>query len=255
MIGLEIYATEDIILHILIIFLFSGVVKGVIGMGLPTISLLLLTLFIDLNTAITLIIIPSLVTNFLQGIYGNFLKELITEYWSFFLISGFFVFFGTVFFEALNLTTTTLLLSLVIIFYSLFALSGKVFSADKINNPFIKSIVFSSNGFFTGITGSLIFPGVFFFQALQFNREKLIQALGIHFTLLTLFLGLSKFYFHSYLALKFSHLSIISCIAAFTGMFLGNLISKKIEENLFKRLFLYSLIIIGFLLTIKVLIL
>ena len=113
MIGLEIYATEDIILHILIIFLFSGVVKGVIGMGLPTISLLLLTLFIDLNTAITLIIIPSLVTNFLQGFYGNFLKELITEYWFFFLISGFFVFFGTVFFEALNLTITTSLLSLV----------------------------------------------------------------------------------------------------------------------------------------------
>ena len=246
---------ENLILYLSIIFFISGIVKGIIGMGLPTISLLLLSLFLDINTAIILIIIPSLITNILQGFYGKYLKELITEYWSFFLISGFFVFFGTVFFEALNLTTTTLILSLVIIFYSLFALSGKVFSADKINNPFIKSVVFSSNGFFTGITGSLIFPGVFFFQALQFNREKLIQALGIHFTLLTLFLGLSKFYFHSFLTLKFSHLSIISCIAAFTGMFLGNLISMKIEENLFKRLFLYSLIVIGFLLTIKVLIL
>ena len=246
---------ENLILYLSIIFFISGIVKGIIGMGLPTISLLLLSLFLDINTAIILIIIPSLITNILQGFYGKYLKELITEYWSFFLISGFFVYFGTMFFEALNLTTTTLLLSLVIIFYSLFALSGKVFSADKINNPLIKSVVFSSNGFFTGITGSLIFPGVFFFQALQFNREKLIQALGIHFTLLTLFLGLSKFYFHSFLTLKFSHLSIISCIAAFTGMFLGNLISMKIEENLFKRLFHYSLIVIGFLLTIKVLIL
>ena len=246
---------ENLILYLSIIFFISGIVKGIIGMGLPTISLLLLSLFLDINTAIILIIIPSLITNILQGFYGKYLKELITEYWSFFLISGFFVYFGTMFFEALNLTTTTLLLSLVIIFYSLFALSGKVFSADKINNPLIKSVVFSSNGFFTGITGSLIFPGVFFFQALQFNREKLIQALGIHFTLLTLFLGLSKFYFYSYLTLKFSHLSIVSCIAAFTGMFLGNLISKKIKENLFKKIFLYSLIMIGFLLTIKVLIL
>ena len=246
---------ENLILYLSIIFFISGIVKGIIGMGLPTISLLLLSLFLDINTAIILIIIPSLITNILQGFYGKYLKELITEYWSFFLISGFFVYFGTMFFEALNLTTTTLLLSLVIIFYSLFALSGKVFSPDKINSPLIKSVVFSSNGFFTGITGSLIFPGVFFFQALKFNREKLIQALGIHFTLLTLFLGLSKFYFYSYLTLKFSQLSIISCIAAFTGMFLGNLISKKIEENFFKRLFLYSLIIIGFLLTIKVLIL
>jgi hypothetical protein len=252
---LGISSIENLILYLSIIFFISGIVKGIIGMGLPTISLLLLSLFLDINTAIILIIIPSLITNILQGFYGKYLKELITEYWSFFLISGFFVYFGTMFFEALNLTTTTLLLSLVIIFYSLFALSGKVFSSDKINNPFIKSVVFSSNGFFTGITGSLIFPGVFFFQALQFNREKLIQALGIHFTLLTLFLGLSKFYFHSFLTLKFSHLSIISCIAAFTGMFLGNLISMKIEENLFKRLFLYSLIVIGFLLTIKVLIL
>lgn len=223
-------------------------------MGLPTISLLLLTLFIDLNTAITLIIIPSLVTNFLQGVLGKFLKELINEYWSFFLMSGFFVFFGTVFFEAVNITITTLLLSIVIIFYSLFALSGKVLSTNKIDNTLIKSFVFSSNGFLTGVTGSLMLPGVLFFQSLPLNRKKIIQALGIHFSLLTLFLGLSKLFFYSYLTFKLSYLSLISCIAAFIGMFIGNLISKDIEEKFFKKIFLYSLLVIGILLALKVII-
>tara|TARA_Y100001970_G_scaffold293318_1_gene439307 strand:+ start:3001 stop:3675 length:675 start_codon:yes stop_codon:yes gene_type:complete len=223
-------------------------------MGLPTISLLLLTLFLDLSTAISLIIIPSLITNLWQSIFGKFLKELILEYWLYFIISGTFVFLGTIFFEAIDQKIVTFLLSIIIIFYSFLVLKGSVFKIEKLNLSLTKFIVFISNGFLTGATGSLLLPGVFFFQSLQFEKGKLIQALGIHFTILTFFLGISKLYFISYLTLELSYFSIISCIAAFFGMFVGNIISSKIEEKLFKRVFLYSLIVIGFLISIKIIV-
>ncbi|MFL2813147.1 MAG: TSUP family transporter [Candidatus Puniceispirillales bacterium] len=242
------------ILSLSIIFFISGLIKGIIGMGLPTISLLLLTLFLDLSTAITLIIIPSLITNLWQGIFGKFLKELISEFWLYLIISGTFVFLGTIFFETSEQKITTFLLSIIITFYSFLVLKGSVFKIEKLNLNLTKFIVFLSNGFLTGATGSLLFPGVFFFQSLQFEKSKLIQALGIHFTILTFFLGISKLYFISYLTLELSYFSIISCIAAFFGMFVGTIISSKIEERLFKRIFLYSLIIIGFLISIKIIV-
>ena len=227
-------------------------------MGLPTISLLLLTLFLDLNTAINLIIIPSLITNLWQSIFGKFLKELISEFWLFFLISGIFVFLGTNFFEFIDKKISTFLLSAIILFYSFFILRKSKFDIEKLNLKLnlnlIKLIVFSSNGFFTGATGSLLLPGVLFFQSLKFEKRKLIQALGIHFTMLTFFLGLSKLYYFSYLTLELSYFSLISCITAFLGMLMGNLISSKIEEKLFKKIFLYSLIIIGALISIKIII-
>ena len=223
-------------------------------MGLPTISLLLLTLFLDLNTAITLIIIPSLITNLWQSIVGKFLKELISEFWLFFLISGIFVFLGTNFFEFTDKKISTFLLSAIIVFYSFFILRKSKFNIEKLNLNLIKLIVFSSNGFFTGVTGSLLLPGVLFFQSLKFEKRKLIQALGIHFTTLTFFLGLSKLYYFSYLTLELSYFSLISCITAFLGMLIGSLISSKIEEKLFKKIFLYSLIIIGALISIKIII-
>ena len=52
-------------------FLLAGGVKGVIGLGLPTVSLGLLTAALDLTTAMALLIVPSFVTNFWQAMAGG----------------------------------------------------------------------------------------------------------------------------------------------------------------------------------------
>ena len=243
---------ENITLYLFIIFTISGLVKGVIGMGLPTVSLLLLTLFTDLNTAISLIIIPSLVTNIFQGFFGKHLKELINEFLIFFVGSGVFVYFGTFIFLKINILIPTLLLSLLIIIYSCVILLKINISINNEKSMFLRSLVFSSNGFLTGITGSLLVPGVFYFQALGFKKEKLLQALGLHFSFLSIFLGLSNSQFNNYLAKELLLISFLSCIFAFLGMYVGNYFTKNINEKTFKNLFLYSLIVLGFLLTLKI---
>ena len=63
-------------------FFLAGLTKGVIGLGLPTVSLAVLTAFFGLKDAIPLILIPSLVTNLLQAFSGPHLKELIKRFWS-----------------------------------------------------------------------------------------------------------------------------------------------------------------------------
>ena len=48
------------------VFIAAGIVKGVVGLGLPTLSMALLALAMALAQAAALLILPSLVTNVWQ---------------------------------------------------------------------------------------------------------------------------------------------------------------------------------------------
>ena len=64
-----------VIITIGIAFFVGGVVKGVVGMGLPLTAIALMTIVIELELAIPLLVIPIIATNLLQAIQGgNFLS-------------------------------------------------------------------------------------------------------------------------------------------------------------------------------------
>ena len=52
-------------------FLLAGMIKGVIGLGLPTVSLAILTVVIGLPQAMALLLVPSLLTNVWQAFKRN----------------------------------------------------------------------------------------------------------------------------------------------------------------------------------------
>lgn len=52
-------------------FLFSGTVKGMTGLGLPTAAIAFMTLFLDPRTAIALVLFPMIGSNFWQMIRGG----------------------------------------------------------------------------------------------------------------------------------------------------------------------------------------
>ena len=220
-------------------------------MGLPTISLVLLTLILDIETAITMIVIPSFITNLWQAINGKYLRDLIREFWFFLILSSLSVYVGTFLFFNIGSNVSTLLLALIVIFYSTIVLIGKTVFIKKKYLHLIKPFVFSSNGILAGFTGTLIVPGVFYFQSLNYEKEKLLQALGIHFSILSLFLGFSKSYYKTIFDFEMLLLSLTSCISAFIGMFLGRVILKSINERMFRKIFLFSLLIIGILIFLK----
>ena len=60
---------ETVIL-VVVVFLIAGGVKGVIGFGLPTVSITIIAVAVGLTEAMALMVLPSLVTNFWQGVTG-----------------------------------------------------------------------------------------------------------------------------------------------------------------------------------------
>jgi hypothetical protein len=60
-------------------FTFAGFVKGVIGLGLPTVSIGLLSLVMAPVEAVALLFVPSLVTNIWQLAIGPIFRPLLAR--------------------------------------------------------------------------------------------------------------------------------------------------------------------------------
>jgi uncharacterized membrane protein YfcA len=95
------------ILTIIIIgitFFLAGGIKGIVGLGLPTISLALLAVMFDLVTAIILTLIPSLVTNIWQALSGTGNKVILKRILPFLIMALIAIWFGAYILSSQNMT-------------------------------------------------------------------------------------------------------------------------------------------------------
>src|SRR5437773_10842493 len=72
---------EPLMILIAAAFLFAGFVKGVIGLGLPTVSMGLLAVTMPPGQAIAIVIVPAIVTNIWQTFVGPYLRDIIRRLW------------------------------------------------------------------------------------------------------------------------------------------------------------------------------
>ena len=84
--------SETFYLFFILIFIAAGLVKGITGMGLPTVAMGLLSILLPLPVAAALLVIPSLVTNVWQLFSGPSLIGILRRLWLMML----FIMLGTI---------------------------------------------------------------------------------------------------------------------------------------------------------------
>src|SRR6478672_4927857 len=72
---------EPMLILIACAFLLAGFVKGVIGLGLPTVSMGLLALTMPPGQAIAIVIVPAIITNIWQTFVGPYLRDIMRRLW------------------------------------------------------------------------------------------------------------------------------------------------------------------------------
>ena len=226
------------------VFLLAGAVKGVVGLGLPTVSLGLLTVAIDLPTAMALLVVPSLVTNLWQAGSGGHAGQILRRIWPFLLLAT-----GTVWLGALALTRVdprllSGLLGALLIVYAAAGLTGFRVALTSRQEVWLGPVVGATNGVLTGMTGSFVVPGVMFLQAIGLSRDALIQAMGMLFTLSTLALALALGA-NGLLTRELGALSGIGLVPALLGMFAGRGIRQRLPQQVFRRVFFSALLALG----------
>lgn len=236
--------TSDAISLLFFTFLLAGVVKGVTGMGLPTVAMGILGAFMSPVAAAAMLVVPSLLTNLSQMLVGPGLRALLWRLWG--MLLGIVV--GTAMGTRLLLTIDPLwsgrALGLALMAYVVCALALPELSVPERLERRLSPPVGLITGVLTGVTGIFTIPAVPYLQSLGLERNALVKALGLSFTVSTLALAGGLLGQDAFRAEQLG-LSLLAVAPAFAGMWLGGLVRRRISPIAFRRCFLLLLFLLG----------
>jgi uncharacterized membrane protein YfcA len=223
-------------------FLVGGTIKGILGMGLPVILMVSLTLFMPPLEAIPLILIPMLMVNFFQYLRGPAPIKTARDYSVFAIFS-----FVVIILVAVNLPRIPeeLLLSSIgfaMVLFAIPSLFGWRFSIGP-------SLAWqAAGGVFTGIIGGLSAiwspPVAMFLMGRNVSKDDFVGVTGFLFLVGSIGLGIalgSANLLGSEILLP----SVIGLGITLIGFRLGELIRAKINTETFRKLILTAFLIMG----------
>lgn len=227
-----------------LVFILAGLVKGVIGMGLPTIAIGLLGLIIAPVEAAAMLVLPSLITNIWQLISGPSFIALLKRFKTLLVGICCGTPFGVSFIVSGHTAIVTAGLGLVLMAYGAYGLSAARLNVSARTESWLTPVI----GFFTGIvsgaTGIAALPVAPYFTALELKRDELIQALGLSFSMASIALAIGLWITGEF-EMEIATVSLLALAPAFVGMFLGQYLRKKIPQDKFRRYFFLSLLLLG----------
>jgi len=233
-----------VILTVGIAFFCGGVVKGVVGMGLPLTAIALMTIVIDFEIAIPLLLVPIIVTNLIQAFQGGNFQILIRKFWSMLVAAAFGIFGGAYALYRLDPTYLLIGLGIVVCIYSINNLLTFRFHIGKRSIPLVSPFVGLLSGFLAGTTGAVGIPIAIYFQLLKMKKDIFVQAVGIQF----LFTGL-VLTFALFLEGGLPNTAIIGSTLALIptsiGMWFGWIIRNRVSEEKFRVCLYFVLLFIG----------
>lgn len=230
---------------VIAVFAIAGMIKGTIGLGLPAVSMGLLTIFISPFQAATLLIVPSMVTNFWQLFAEGHVLKLVRRFWP--LLLGIIV--GSIWsiFPTLGHGEfqSEALLGGMLALYGLYGLFSKNMPNLAPHEKWLSPIIGYLGGALTVATGVVVIPVVPYLQSLHLKRDDLVQSLGLAFTTSTICLAV---FLHQNpvedIPIDYK-MSLIALLPALVGMWLGTKIRYRIPEQKFRKVFFCGLVVFG----------
>jgi len=234
----------DVVALVVLVFFVAGTIKGLIGFGLPTVSIAILAAFLGLIEAMTLMLLPSLITNLFQGLVGKYLIRLIRRYWSLFIFGAVFTWLSSSLLSTGHAATFAVILGVVLTLYGISSLYSLQLPSPGSRERWISPLVGIVSGGITGITGVFLVPAVGYLQALRMERDELIQAIGLWVTIATLSLAFSL-KDHDLFSNELGLLSLTAVLPALLGMWVGRILRPRLSESAFRHLFFAALMLLG----------
>jgi uncharacterized membrane protein YfcA len=231
---------ESSAVYFAFIFLLAGAVKGVVGLGLPTVAMGLLSLRMPPAEAAALLLLPSFITNVWQLADGSGVGDLVRRLWPMLLA----IFMSTVVCAGVIASAKSALaiaaLGGALLLYAAAGLLKFHVHVSAHAERWMGPLLGIVTGFITGVTGTFVVPVVPYLVGLGLARDELVQALGLSFTVSTVALGLGLLW-HDALKLEAVSNSAIAVVPALLGMMIGGRVRRLVSPERFRQWFFVGL--------------
>ncbi|HMM92607.1 sulfite exporter TauE/SafE family protein [Bradyrhizobium sp.] len=225
-------------------FLLAGFVKGVIGLGLPTVSMGLLAVTMAPGQAIAIVIVPAIVTNIWQTFGGPYLRDIMRRLWPLMLGTVVGIWLNAGLLTGPYAPYGTVVLGVLLVIYAILGLSKLSFKVARRNEKWIGGIVGLLTGMVSAATGVQVIPSMPYLQAIGMEKDELVQALGVFFTVATVALAFSLTT-TGLLTAATALPGAVAMVASFAGMFIGQAVRNRMQPDVFRRWFLIAMIFLG----------
>ena len=229
---------------VMLAFLLAGGVKGVVGLGLPTVSIALLSAAFGIEAALPLLVIPSFVTNVWQGVAGGHALALIRRFGVALAIIPVTTWIGYHYIFVVAPESMGRVLGAALVVHAGLGLAAVRFVVPARLEPALTPVVGVFNGLITGVTGTFVIPIVLYLEALGLDRDELVQMMGMAFSVSTAALAL-VLVAHGAYRLDVGFVSALAVVPAIAGMMLGARIRAHLAPATFRRWLLVGLGCIG----------
>lgn len=243
---------DPFLLIIAAVFVLAGFVKGVIGLGLPTVSMGLLAVAMPPAQALAIVIVPAIVTNIWQTFVGPYLVDIIRRLWPLMLGTAIGIRAGAGLMTGPYAGYGTVVLGLLLVIYALLGLSQRRFHLDRRHEKWLGGVVGVTTGVVAAATGVQVIPSMPFMQAIGMDKDELVQALGVFFTTATVVQAFNLTE-AGLLSAATAVPGVVAMVAAFAGMFIGQAVRTRMHPDQFRRWFLVAMGLLGLYLAINAL--
>jgi uncharacterized protein len=226
------------------VFALAGFVKGVIGLGLPTVSIGLLAVTMPPAHALAIVIVPAIVTNIWQTFVGPYLRDILRRLWPMLIGTAIGIWSGAGLMTGPYARYGTIILGILLVIYALISLTKVQFSVAPARERWLGGIVGLTTGVIAAATGVQVIPAMPFMQAIGMERDELVQALGVFFTTATVALAFNLTS-AGLLTAATAVPGIVAMVAAFIGMFIGQAVRTRLQPEAFRRWFLIAMLLLG----------
>src|SRR5690554_4062436 len=223
---------------------FSGVVKGMVGVGFPVVAMSILTVFLDPVAAIGLVSIPVLATNAWQAFQANSYATVFRRFWPLILPLVVGTWVGGLAVVQVNTNILLGAIGAIAVMFSLFS----VLSPDLHISRGMERFFGPFTGIVAGILGGLTTvhgpPVMMYLLALNLKKDEFVGTVGLIWFCGSIPMVIAYIY-KGVLGPTEIVWSLLAVIPAFLGLYFGQLLRDKINQKAFKNVLIVVLFIIG----------
>jgi len=228
----------------LLAVLLASYIKGVIGFGFPTISTPFLALFVDLRTAIVILIFPNIVFDGIQAFRKPGLLDTLRRHWILYLCGIGGTVLGTQFLVWVSSQKLLLILGVFVLAFVALNVSRLRFRVP----PRLERYLSPPIGLFAGVLGGVTnVPGTpltIYFYALGMGKDEFIRSIALSFLVYKTAQFASVIYF-GLLTWPLFGLSVVATGFGLGAFWLGLMTQDRVDQVIFNRVVLGFLALIG----------
>ena len=225
-------------------FFLAGVVKGIAGMGLPTVALGIMTLWIDPRTAIALILFPMMMTNIAQFFLAGQLLRTVRRFAPFATVLT----CGVAVTALATATTPDRILfgalGAVLLLYVSSSWAGWIPAIRPKYDGWAQVSFGLFGGLIGGLTGTWAAAIGIYLSVRQADKDEFIRATGFLISIGSLPLAVS-YAFLGFLTGPLSGISFLMIAPAILGMWLGSRLRSRLSPHAFRNAVLLVFVVLA----------